>query len=83
MSVGGRLIEIVPHTLTDKDNPTFRREVLRLWVVDRTGDESVVYAVPQTDLPVIGDEVWWSGGKIYFDGDRKHLVKVGYSTSAP
>lgn len=84
MSVGGRLIEILPMRL-----PESGREVLRLWVVDRPSgspgfnDETCVYAQPQESLPAIGDEVWWQSGKIYFDRDRQHLVKVGYSFTAP
>lgn len=74
MSVGGRLIEILPMRL---ENGT---DVLRLWVVatDVGGpgvhDELCVYAEPQVLLPKIGDEVWWQGRWIYFDGDLQHLV---------
>jgi hypothetical protein len=83
MSVGGRLIEILPMRLEDG------RDVLRLWVVDCPhgapgfNDETCVYVEPQESLPAIGDQVWWQAGRIYFDGDRQHLVKVGYSFAAP
>lgn len=83
MSVGGRLIEIIPMRLEDGD------DVLRLWVVDRSSgspgfnDETCVYAKPQEKLPAIGDQVWWQSGKIYFDGDCQHLVKIGYSFATP
>ena len=83
MSVGGRLIEIAPHVLRDPDDPSFRKDVIRLWVVGQAGTETVVYCEPDLILPVIGDEIWWQGRTIYFDGDRKKLTKVGYSTSAP
>ncbi len=79
MSVGGRLIEILPMHAEDGD------EVLRLWVVGQprspcgVGDETCVYAKPQESLPKLGDEIWWQCGKIYFDGDRQHLKKVGFS----
>ena len=82
MSVGGRLIEMRPYTLRDRDNPAFSRDVLRLWVVDRSGDETIVYADPSADvLPVIGDDIWWQAGKIYFNQDKNSLVKIAYSHS--
>lgn len=77
MSVGGRLIEILPMTLDDGDS------VIRLWVVDRQGDETCVYSEPQDVMPELGDDIWWQCGRIYFDRDRQHLKKVGYSFSAP
>ena len=80
MSVGGKIIEIGPHVLRDADNPAYRRDVIRLWVIDRHGTESVVYAEPATELPRVGEEVWWSSGKIWFANDHCHLKKVGYST---
>lgn len=82
MSVGGRVIEIQEHSLRDLDHPTFRKEVLRLWVVDRYGTETIVYAEPQEDRPKLGENIWWSGGKIYYDHDRKSLTKVGFSRNA-
>jgi hypothetical protein len=86
MSVGGRLLEIKSHVLLDADDPKFRRDVLRLWVIDRSNFETIVYAEPVESgapLPHHAEEIWWGSGKIYFDGDKKHLVKVGYSTGAP
>jgi hypothetical protein len=83
MSVEGRLLEITPHRFDDG------HEVLRLWVVATNAggpgvhDEVCVYAEPQESLPAIGDSVWWQSGRIYFDNDRQHLKKVGYSFSAP
>ena len=81
MSVGGKLIETVPTRLEDG------RLVVRLWVIATNAggpgvhDELCVYAEPQDDLPSLGDNVWWQGGKIYFDGERRHLRKLGYSFS--
>ena len=83
MSVGGRLIEMRPYTLRDPDKPEFSRDVMRLWVVDRDGTETIVYARIQDDLPLLGDNIWWQGQKIYFDGDRKHMEKIGFSRSPP
>lgn len=83
MSVGGRLLEITHERLRDGS------DVLRLWVVatDAGGpgvhDEICVLAQPQDALPKLGEEVWWQGRKIYFDGDRQHLNRVGYSFPAP
>lgn len=79
MSVGGRVIEIAHHKLEDG------MPVMRLWVVDRDGTETCVYShqAPPEGLPHIGEEVWWQAGRIYFDRDRRHLTKVGYSFAAP
>lgn len=83
MSVGGRLIEILPVRLKSG------RDVVRLWVVDRPyspggiGDETCVYAEPQESMPKLGDTIWWQSGQIMFDGDRQTLRKVGYSFAAP
>jgi len=82
MSVGGRIIEIGPHVLRDADDPAYRRNVIRIWVVDRDGGESIVYVEPAEELPRIGEEIWWSSGKIFFANDHCRLKKVGYSRSA-
>ena len=77
MSIGGRIIEIRRMTVPqDSGAPA---DVVRLWCVDRDGNEICVYAEPQDDMPALGDNVWWHGGKIYFDGERRHLHKLGYS----
>lgn len=79
MSVGGRLIDIQAVRLEDG------RAVVRLWVVDRAhgspgmNDETCVLAEAQQSMPKIGDEIWWQGARILFDGDRQSLRKVGYS----
>ena len=78
-------LEILPMVQTDQDNPSFHRDVVRLWCCDRNGDETCVYVEP-FDLakgPQLGDEVWWQSGKVFFDQDRQHLTKVGFSFSAP
>ncbi len=83
MSVGGRLIEILPMRLESG------REVVRLWVLDPprrpggAGDETCVYAEPQESMPRLGDNIWWQGGQIMFDGDRQTLRKVGFSFPPP
>jgi len=83
MSVGGRLIEVLPMRLEDGTS------VVRLWVVDRShgspgmGDETCVYAEPQESMPAIGDEIWWQSGRVMFDGDRQTMRKVGNSFAAP
>jgi hypothetical protein len=78
VSVGGRLIEIRPMSVaTDRGA---RRQVVRLWAVDRDGNETCVYAEPTSGpMPGLGEEIWWQSGKIYFDRERQHLVKVGAS----
>jgi hypothetical protein len=79
----GFLLEIKPFILTDLDDSRFRREVLKLWVIDRNStDETIIYAELQEDQPKVGERIWWQEeGKIYFDNDTKFLVKVGYSVS--
>ncbi len=72
--VGGRVIEIST-TAFGKDG------VSRYWCVDRNGDECAVFGEDPNDgiIPNIGDEIWWQSGKIYFNKDRRSLVKVGNS----
>ena len=82
MSVGGRIIEIGPHVLRDADNPEFHRDVIRLWVVDRGGAEIIIYAEPAKELPRLGEEIWWSSGKVFFANDHCQLKKVAWSHSA-
>lgn len=78
--VGGRLIEIAPDRLVDNG-----QAVMRLWCMDRNGDECCVYSEPfePKDGPQLGEEIWWQSGQIMFDKDRKRLRKIGYSFSAP
>ena len=78
MSVGGYIIEIRPMVLVESGT-----EVVRLWCMETNGDEICVYAQPASVMPQLGDHVWWSSAKLYFDHDRRHLNKVGYSFSAP
>ena len=59
MSVGGRIIEMRRVTQRDADNPDFARDAWQIWVVDRNGDETIVFAKPQDDMPKLGDEIWW------------------------
>jgi hypothetical protein len=81
MSVGGRIIEIKPFTIVNQDNPKIRHNVIKIWTVARNGDECIVYAQPQTNLPKLGDDIWWQSKKIYYDNNKKHLIKFGYSHS--
>lgn len=75
--VGGSIIEIMPYRLDGVD-------VMRLWVIDSNyNDECIVYAAPfeRDDGPDIGETIWWQDGKIFYDGDRLFLKKIGYSES--
>ena len=83
MSVGGRIIEMRRVTQRDADNPDFARDAWRIWVVDRNGVETIVFAKPQDDMPKLGDEIWWQSRRIFFDGDKKFMHKLGYSTGVP
>lgn len=78
--IGGRIIE-AHQTQTEAGVP-----VIRLWCVSISTDsgrfdETAVYAAPYRDGagPKVGDMIWWQGGRIYFDRDRKWVRKVGYS----
>lgn len=54
--------------------------VSRIWVVDReNADEMCVHARTEAEMPPLGSEIWWQGGKIMWDRDRRTLEKVGYS----
>lgn len=62
------------------------REVIRLWCVEahtgnRTPDECAVYCEPYKDGegPQVGESIWWQGGEIMFDGDKRTVRKVGFS----
>jgi hypothetical protein len=80
MSVGGKIIEMRPMTITAGDYPGKPTKVVRLWCMDpRNGDEVAVYAEPAEIMPKLGDEVWWQSGRIYFDGDRRSLRKIAFS----
>ena len=83
MSVGGHIIEIQPMVITAGSHPGVPTPVKRLWCMDRSGDETCVYAEDYGagDGPVVGDEVWWQAGRIFFDQDRRTVRKVGYSFS--
>ncbi|APX88627.1 hypothetical protein BV394_01865 [Brevirhabdus pacifica] len=72
--VGGKIIEIMPIGKTPEG-----RSVSRLWCVDRSGDECAVHVEDAPAMPLLGDEVWWQAGKVYWDHDRRELRKVGYS----
>ncbi len=70
--VGGRIISITP-----KGNG-----VTQLWCVESQGGSTDECAVDVRDapaMPLIGDEIWWQSGKVYWDRDRRTLEKVGYS----
>ncbi len=66
--VGGRIIQIEEK----------RPGVTQLWCVNG-GDECAVDVETAPAMPLLGDEVWWQSGKVYWDRDRRELRKVGYS----
>ena len=84
--VGGKVIEAKPMTIMAGDSPGKPTEVIRLWCVetnrdDRTPDECAVYAEAYKDGqgPKVGENIWWQGGRIYFDDDKRDVRKVGFS----
>jgi hypothetical protein len=83
MGIGGQIIEIRRMTLVDPDNQRARIDVIRLWTVDKQGDEVCVYVEPADQMPLIREEIWWQAGKVYFGRDMRVLKKIGCSFSAP
>lgn len=72
MSVGGRIIEI----------REVRPGVSALWVLDAGhgyNDETCVHVETEAAMPAIGENVWWQGGHVMWDQDRRKLRKVGFS----
>lgn len=68
--VGGYIIDIFP----------IGEVFTRLWVMDpSTCDEMCVVVETQEDMPMLRDNIWWQGRKVFFDNDNKFLVKVGNS----
>lgn len=70
MSVGGWIIEIVPGDIPGET---------QISCVNREGDETAVLVEPAASMPSIGDEIWWQDGRVYFDGDKQSLRKIGNS----
>lgn len=73
MSVGGRIIENI-RTTNGAGTP-----VRRLWVVDRDGTETAVYAELAAWQLRPGEEIWWQSGQIMARGDKLVLRKIGFS----
>ena len=72
MSVGGRIIEI--RTVSDTE--------AALWVYDvgPSGEtETCVHVETAPAMPLIGDNIWWQGGSVFWDNDRLELRKIGNS----
>lgn len=67
--VGGWVIEVTSETPA------------RIWVTNPGEGELCVHALipPGQRAPELGEEVWWQGGKVFYDHDRLEAVKVGYS----
>lgn len=75
--VGGKIIEIRPEG-----------EKSRLWVMDhRNGDECAIYIDTQTEMPQLGDDIWWQSRVAYWTpADHRFtdrpIPRVGYSFRA-
>jgi hypothetical protein len=70
--VGGRIISITPRG----------NGITQLWCVEAQNGSTDECAVDVRDapaMPLVGDEIWWQSGKVYWDQDRRTLEKVGYS----
>lgn len=72
--VGGWIIDITPMGQTQNG-----RAISRLWCVDRNGNECAVHVEDESAMPLLGDEIWWQSGKVYWDNDRRELTKVANS----
>lgn len=68
--VGGWIIEIVQSDIEGETQIT---------CVDRNGDECAVIVETVPAMPLVGDEIWWQSGKVYWDRDRRQLRKIGSS----
>lgn len=85
MSVVGWVIEIREMTIrpwTAAYEPTATN---RLWVMDRNGRETCVYAerYPPGCGPGLGDQISWQANRIFFDGDHRSVLKIGCSFPPP
>lgn len=73
MSVGGRIVEIRTISATEA----------AIWVLDDDGkgvtDETCVHVEIGTEMPPLGENIWWQSGLVYWDRDRRTLKKIGYS----
>ena len=70
--VGGRVIQV----------REIRPGVTQLWCVGTGNDEGRDIAVDVETapaMPLLGDEIWWQSGKVYWDRDRRELRKVSTS----
>lgn len=73
--VGGKIIEV----------HRYRVDLLRVWCMDKEGDECAIFIHPPTDeMPQVGDDMWWQGQTaLWTPKDRRfidrHLEKVAYS----
>lgn len=77
MSVGGKLVSNERYWLPIEGKHP--KAVMRLWCIDRHGDEVAVYAEPKAECLAIGEEIWWQAGLIYARNDTLKLHKIGYS----
>ena len=71
--VGGKIIEVNLDT-----------RGLRLWCMDRNGDELAIYVKPEKEIPCPGDDVWWQGRTAYWSTKNRtyvdrNLDRIGYS----
>ena len=81
--MGGAIIEVKEAIIrANGEHPRSPLRVNRLWCVDRrTHEETCVFSewYPFGKGPKVGESIWWSGGWIFYDGDRKKVKKVGIS----
>ncbi len=77
MSVGGQIVSNERYWMPiEGQHP---KATMRLWVIDRHGNECAVYAEPAAECLAIGEEIWWQSGKIYARDDKLTFHKIGYS----
>lgn len=77
MMVGGTVIEVRPMTIKAGHYPGKMIDVVRIWCLDRNGDERAVYAKRYVDCKVEpGDSVWWQGGKVFWTPKDRSVIDV-------
>lgn len=75
MMVGGTVIEVLPMTIRAGYYPGKMVDVVRIWCLDRNGDERAVYVKSNAKVET-GDSVWWQGGTAFWTPKDRSMIDV-------